>query len=158
MLLEPQIAICSSKCNTTRLPQQSTTSGEKRSEERRRDGSWAYLPDVAEAFARPLDRRDHLGIATMAHFAGHVDRTGTEMAQAARTALGRPPASKRPFPWMGFELASLFSPSIREARELMWLRETSLTQDNRRLIGLIGEAPRTPLGVALAACHTARAA
>ncbi len=46
--------------------------------------AWAYVPDLAEAFAQLVDRRDNLPAFTLAHFGGHADTTGRDMAEAVR--------------------------------------------------------------------------
>lgn len=113
--------------------------------------AWAYVPDLAEAFARLVDRRAELPTFTLAHFRGHVDVTGREMAEAARRAIGRPDIPVKPFPWITLWLGAPFVPFLREALEMTWLWKKSLTLDNARLRALIGDEPHTPLDQAVTA-------
>ena len=113
--------------------------------------AWAYAPDLAEAFARLVDRRDTLPAFTLAHFRGHEDPTGRMMAEAVRRVLGRPETPIRPFRWILLWLGAPFVPFLREALEMTWLWQKSLALDNTRLLGLIGEEPHTPLDEAVQA-------
>lgn len=112
--------------------------------------AWAYVPDLAEAFARLVDRRDALAPFTLLHFGGHVDRTGREMAEAIHRALGRAGLPIKPFSWAAVRVGALFVPFLREAREMIWLWKTSLALDNAALRRLIGDEPHTPLDDAVA--------
>lgn len=107
--------------------------------------AWAYVPDLAEAFARLVDRRDTLPRFTLAHFAGHHDATGRELAEAVRRAIGRRDIPIRPFPWALVWLGAPFVRFLRETLEMRWLWTTSLALDNTRLCALIGAEPHTPL-------------
>lgn len=107
--------------------------------------AWAYVPDLAEAFARMVDIRTDLPAFTLVHFGGHADKSGREMAEAVRRAIGRPALPVKPFPWFMLWLGAPFVPFLREALEMTWLWKTSLTLDNARLRSLIGEEPHTPL-------------
>lgn len=111
--------------------------------------AWAYVPDLAEAFARLVDRRADLPAFTLAHFAGHVDATGRDLAEAVRRVVGDPNRPIRPFRWSMVWLGSPFVPFLRETLEMMWLWRKSLVLDNRNLVGLIGDEPHTPLDVAV---------
>lgn len=113
--------------------------------------AWAYVPDLAEAFARLVDRRSELPAFTLLHFGGHVDWTGRDMAEAVHRALGRHEMPVKPFSWTAVQVGALFVPFLREAREMIWLWKTSLTLDNAALRRLIGDEPHTPLDVAVAA-------
>ncbi len=119
--------------------------------------AWAYVPDLAEAFVRLVDRRATLPTFTLAHFKGHADITGREMAEATQRAIGREGVPIKPFPWITVWLGAPFVPFLREALEMTWLWRKSLTLDNRRLRELIGDEPHTPLDDAVkAALGTAR--
>jgi nucleoside-diphosphate-sugar epimerase len=119
--------------------------------------AWAYVPDLAEAFVRLLDHRSELPSFTLAHFRGHVDATGRDMAEAVRRAIGRPEVPIKPFQWGWLWLGAPFVPFLREAREMTWLWKKSLTLDNGKLRHLIGDEPHTPLDHAVkAALHPAR--
>lgn len=119
--------------------------------------AWAFVPDLAETFARLVDRRADLPAYTMVHFAGHYDATGRAMTDAARRGIGRPDLPVKPFPWIILWLAAPFVGFMREAIEMRWLWKHSLALDNARLVGLLGEEPHTPLDDAVrAALGTAR--
>lgn len=111
--------------------------------------AWAYTPDLAEAFARLVDRRATLDRFTLVHFAGHYDRTGMEMSDAVRRATGRPDLPVKRFPWFALWLAAPFVPFFREALKLRWLWQTPLALDNSKLEGLIGPEPHTPVSEAV---------
>lgn len=113
--------------------------------------AWAYVPDLAETFARLVDRRARLEPFTLVHFAGHTDASGREMAEAVRRAAGRADLPIKRFPWSIVWLGAPFSGFLREALEMTWLWKTSLTLDNGRLRSLIGDEPHTPLDDAVGA-------
>jgi nucleoside-diphosphate-sugar epimerase len=113
--------------------------------------AWAYVPDLAEAFAQLVDRRHDLPPFTLAHFAGHADMTGRDMAESIRRVIGRPDLPVKPFPWIVFWLGAPFSRFMREALEMMWIWKTSLTLDNGKLRQLLGKEPHTPLDDAIRA-------
>ncbi|MFN3688427.1 NAD-dependent epimerase/dehydratase family protein [Salinarimonas sp.] len=111
--------------------------------------AFAYVPDLAEAFARLVDRRETLAPFTLLHFAGHYDTRGVAFAQAAARVLGRDLKTKR-FSWALVRLAAPFSPFLREVVEMAWLFRHPLALDNAALERLIGPEPHTPLDQALA--------
>ncbi len=111
--------------------------------------AWAYLPDLAEAFARLVDRRTELPAFTLLPFGGHSDRTGRMMAEAVQWVLGQPPRPIRSFPWVMLWLGAPFSAFLREALEMTWLWKTTLLLDDTALRRLIGEEPHTPLDEAV---------
>lgn len=113
--------------------------------------AWAYVPDLAETFARLVNRRAELPAWTMVHFAGHYDRTGRDLAEAVRAAISRPDLAIRPFPWSLVWLGAPFVGFLRETIEMMWLWRASLALDNTRLTSLIGPEPHTPLPQAIRA-------
>lgn len=119
--------------------------------------AWAFVPNLAEAFARLVDRREELPTFTLAHFAGHTDRTGRDLPEAVRRVLGRADLPIKPFPWFTLWLGAPFMPFLREALEMNWLWKTSLALDNSRLLRLIGEEPHTPLDEAVKASLAAAA-
>jgi nucleoside-diphosphate-sugar epimerase len=113
--------------------------------------AWAYVPDLAEAFARLVDRRTELPPFILVHFAGHYDATGRAMADAVRRVIGRPDLPVKPFPWIIVWMGAPFSAFLREAIEMMWLWKKSIALDNGRLRSLIGDEPHTPLDEAVKA-------
>lgn len=109
---------------------------------------WAYLPDVAETFARLLDREEQLGAFERFHFQGHW-MTGDEMAASLRRAAGKPQAPVKRFPWWLVVLTSPFVGLFREMLEMRYLWQKPLRLDNRRLTAFLGSEPHTPLEEAL---------
>lgn len=119
---------------------------------RRKAGhAWAYLPDLAETFARLVDRADDLGHFEVFHFGGHWFDKGVEMADATRKAAGVPKAPIRRFPWFAVYLASPFVETFREMIEMRYLWKVPVKLDNRKLVAFLGEEPHTPLDQALRA-------
>ena len=113
--------------------------------------AWAYVPDVAEAFARLAAIEHSLSAHAVFHFAGHWDPTGRVMAEAIQQALSPRQVPIRRFPWWLTRLAAPFVPFLAEAQEMRWLWEHPLRLDNRALEAAIGPEPHTPLEAAIAA-------
>ncbi|QAY76544.1 NAD(P)H-binding protein [Sphingosinicella sp. BN140058] len=112
--------------------------------------AWAYLPDLAETFARIADVEQRLPPFARYHFAGHHDASGTEMVQAIAAALGRPDLPVRRFPWWLLRLAAPFNETLRELGEMRPLWDHDIRLDNADLIALLGAEPHTPLDEAVA--------
>ena len=113
--------------------------------------TWAYVPDLAETFARLVDRRETLAAFEMVHFQGHWTDPGRAMAEAAQRVIGRDDLKIKPFPWIVIYLGAPFVTFLREAIEMRWLWRHPLKLDNRKLQRLIGPEPHTPLDAAIAA-------
>ncbi len=113
--------------------------------------AWAYVPDLAETFARLVDKRADLPAFTLVHFAGHFDATGRMMADSVRRIIGRQDLAIRPFPWVLLWLGAPFARFMREALEMTWLWKKTLALDNTKLRTLLGEEPHTPLNDAIRA-------
>jgi nucleoside-diphosphate-sugar epimerase len=113
--------------------------------------AWAYVPDLAEAFARLAAIEATLPAHATFHFAGHWDETGRGMAEAAQHALRPRQVPIRPFAWWLTRLAAPFVPVLREAQEMRWLWHHPMRLDNRALEAAIGPEPHTRLDAALAA-------
>lgn len=111
--------------------------------------AWAYLPDVGETVARLLEREPELDRFALFHFAGHFI-TGDALLAAVRRAAGNPSLPLRRFPWQLSKLAAPFVVMLRELQEMRYLWREPLQLDNRRLVGLLGSEPHTPLNVAVA--------
>lgn len=111
--------------------------------------AWAYLPDLAEAAARLLEKEAELSADASFHFQGHAV-TGRELVTAFEAAVGRRlPVSA--FPWLAIHAAGPFNETLRELAEMRYLWREAVLLDNRRLLAELGEEPRTPLPQALAA-------
>ncbi|WP_421929006.1 NAD-dependent epimerase/dehydratase family protein [Neoaquamicrobium sediminum] len=111
--------------------------------------SWAYLPDLAETFARLLDRPERLRPFERVQFEGLYD-TGMRMVDAIRRVCGR----KVPvygFPWWAMRLLAPFASFPREAAEIAPVWQHPMRFDNTRLVEIIGPEPRTPLDEAMRA-------
>lgn len=111
--------------------------------------SWAYLPDVAETFARLLDRREELPRFARFHFGGVWDGDGRVIADAIRRAAGDANISTRAFPWWLVPLIAPFNTMFREMAEMRGLWSHTLRLDNRALIAFLGAEPHTPLDEAM---------
>jgi nucleoside-diphosphate-sugar epimerase len=111
--------------------------------------AWAYLPDLAEAAVRLLDREAELSAHASFHFAGHAV-TGRELVAAFEAVLGRK-VRVWPFPWPAVHAAGPFNETLRELPEMRYLWRDEVLLDNRRLLAELGEEPHTPLAEALRA-------
>lgn len=107
--------------------------------------AWAYLPDLAEAMLRLVERGDALGPFATFHFRGHWDADGAEMTGAIRRATGQADLPVRRFPWIVVTLAAPFVTLFREMREMRYLWREPLQLDNARLVAAIGAEPHTLL-------------
>lgn len=112
--------------------------------------SWAYLPDLAETFARLIDAEDRLLPFERVQFEGHHDASGTVITDAIQHAAGRRLPIWR-FPWWVMHLLSPFGGFPREASEIAQYWSHPLKLDNRRLVDLIGPELRTPIDQAVRA-------
>jgi nucleoside-diphosphate-sugar epimerase len=111
--------------------------------------SWAYLPDLSETIARLMDAGDRIDAFERVQFAGYRDVNGAGMVDAVRRAIGRN-VPERPFPWWLMRLLAPFGGFPREVVEIEQYWRHPVRLDNRRLVTLIGEEPRTPLDAAVA--------
>lgn len=112
--------------------------------------SWAYLPDLAETFARLLDIADQLSPFERLQFEGLYDATGCVLSDALDRIVGRT-LPHRKFPWWLMRVLAPFGGFPREASELAPYWQNPVRLDNQRLVELLGEEPRTPLDDALVA-------
>jgi nucleoside-diphosphate-sugar epimerase len=106
--------------------------------------SWAYLPDLAEAFARLLGAPQRLKTIECLQFEGWVDTSGRTLINAINSAAGctLPVTS---FPWWLMRALAPFGGFPREAADIASSWHYPMRMDNRRLEALIGPEPRTPL-------------
>lgn len=113
--------------------------------------SWAYLPDLAETFARLLDVPDKLARFEVVPFEGVWDPDGRLMPSAVAEAAGKARLPEWQFPWWAMRLLAPFGgfPAAVVEIERYWRHPVRL--DNRRLVELLGEEPRTPLPEAMRA-------
>ncbi len=111
--------------------------------------SWAYLPDLAETFARLLEAPERLAPFEVLQFEGTYDHDGTQMIEAIRRAAGRRLRVYR-FPWWLMRAAGLFGGFPREAAEIAPYWSHPVRLDNARLRDLLGAEPHTGLDEAVA--------
>lgn len=112
---------------------------------------WAYLPDVAATMAALIERRTELEPFACFHMAGHWDTDGTALCDAIRKAVARRGgrATVGAFPWWLVRLATPFNETLRELWEMRYLWRQPVRLDNRKLVGVLGAEPHTPLDVAI---------
>lgn len=110
--------------------------------------SWAYLPDLAEAFARLMDAEERLAPFERLQFEGLYDASGAMLTDALGRAAGRDLPQRR-FPWWLMRLAAPFGGFPREAAEIVPFWRHPMRFDNSRLVTLIGPEPRTELDLAV---------
>ena len=116
--------------------------------------AWAYLPDVAETFARLLDRDAALSRFARFHFAGLWDADGTRFTRSIQEVLGRK-LPVRGMPWWALPLVAPFNPTMREMIEMRAYWRHPVRLDNRALVAFLGEEPHTPLAQSLATSFAA---
>ncbi|AOW14786.1 epimerase [Hydrogenophaga crassostreae] len=110
--------------------------------------SWAYLPDLAEAFARLLDAPQRLRVIECLQFEGLVDTHGHALIDALNRSAGRTLPVFR-FPWWLMQALAPFGGFPREAADIASSWQNPMRLDNRRLEELIGPEPRTALDEAV---------
>jgi len=110
--------------------------------------AWAYLPDLAETFARLLEEESRLGAFDCFHFQGHW-LTGAEMVAALGRVAGHAALPARRFPWWMMVLMSPFISFCGEVLEMRYLWKRPLRLENRKLQRFLGAEPHTPLEEAL---------
>ena len=99
--------------------------------------AWAYLPDFAETVVRLAEEEDRLGNLEVFHFENH-NASMRQIAEVAGARLGT-------FPRPLFYVAALFGPSLRATLEMLYLWDVAHALKDRRLEGIIGHVPKTPL-------------
>jgi nucleoside-diphosphate-sugar epimerase len=115
--------------------------------------SWAYLPDVAEALAKLLDRESDLPPFASFHFGGYwLDGHG--MLAALRRATGNPDIKAGRFPWWLMRLAAPFNETMRELIKMRYLWREPIQLDDQKLKAFLGGALYTPIDDALGAALT----
>ncbi|MTE01928.1 NAD(P)H-binding protein [Paracoccus sp. YIM 132242] len=113
--------------------------------------SWAYLPDLAETFARLLSAPDLLRTFERVQFEGMWDPDGHRMPEAIAAAVGRPRLLERAFPWWLMQIAAPLGGFPREAVDILPFWRHPVKLDNSRLVALLDAEPRTLLAEALRA-------
>ncbi len=95
--------------------------------------AYAYLPDLAAAFAGLLAIPERLRPHERVQFAGQWDATGTTMRDAVRRIVGRD-VPERAFPWWMMRLAAPFGGFPKEALEIEPVWKNPMRLDNSRLV------------------------
>lgn len=111
--------------------------------------SWAYLPDLGEAIARLTVRRAEFDPFETFHFEGHWLPHGARMAEVVCEVAGLDLARIVGFPWWATNALSPVVPLFREMREMRYLWQHAVRLDNRKLLRVLGDEPRTDLGAAV---------
>jgi nucleoside-diphosphate-sugar epimerase len=111
--------------------------------------AWAYLPDLAEAIARLVEKEAALGAFETVNFGGYWLEQGDEIAKSIGRVVGRPDIPIKSVPWLLFTLASPFVRLARELLEMRYLWKVPLRLDNSKLVALLGEEPHRPLDAAI---------
>lgn len=110
--------------------------------------SYAYLPDLAEAFAQLLDEPSRLSPFERLQFEGFWDADGRTMVDTIRAVAGSD-VPERSFPWWFMRLAAPFGGFPREAVEIEPVWRHPMRLENTRLVELLGTEPRTSLALAM---------
>jgi nucleoside-diphosphate-sugar epimerase len=103
--------------------------------------AFAYLPDLAETFARLGERMAELPVFESFNFEGHT-LTGLEFHALVEQALGRPVALKR-MSWLPIRLAAPVMPILRALLKMSYLWRRPHSLDDRKLQRFLGAVPRT---------------
>lgn len=111
---------------------------------------WAYLPDVAEAMVKLVERADRLPAFACYHMNGFWDGDGRQMAEAVRRVAGGRARIGR-FPWIIVPLLAPFMTVMRELKEMRYLWKVSLRMKNDKLVAELGTEPHTPIDDAVRA-------
>lgn len=115
--------------------------------------AWAYLPDLAAAFAAVAALPHQQAFQTL-HFSGHT-LTGRELLQGieeAATSLGLRPATGfkvGSLPWGLMRVMGWFAPMMRELVRMRYLWTQPHALSGERLAHTAGPLPSTPVAVAL---------
>jgi nucleoside-diphosphate-sugar epimerase len=111
--------------------------------------AWAYLPDLAAAIVRVAAIEADLPAFERLHFGGHYFGRGIAFAEAIARVAGNPALPIGPAPWPLLYLGAPFVSFYRELLEMRYLWQQDIELDNRKLTGLIGAEPHTPIDQAL---------
>jgi nucleoside-diphosphate-sugar epimerase len=112
--------------------------------------TWAYLPDLAEAMVRLLEKESELKAYEGLQFGGHFDEDGKQMAEAIKEYYPNKKISQFHFPWLLVRAVAPFSNLASEMLDVSYLWKRAYRFDNSRLVKLIGEEPHTPMREAVA--------
>lgn len=118
--------------------------------------SWAYLPDLARAFALVAEKRSALAPFENFHFAGYWVSHGQIMA-AIQSGLGRK-LQVKPLAWWMLGAMGLVDPVMRDIYRMRYLWTNEMELVDPRLDAMLGEGFTTPFETAVAETVTELAA
>jgi nucleoside-diphosphate-sugar epimerase len=107
--------------------------------------AFAYLPDLADAVARLVQRRQEFAAFETFHFEGHWLPRGVQMAEAICDVAGLSHSRIVSFPWWGVRLVAPFVEMLREMLEMRYLWQREVRLDGRKLAAVLGREPHTDL-------------
>ena len=110
--------------------------------------TWAYLPDLGQAFARVAELRGTLGAFENFHFAGNYVTHAELMDAIQRTAPK--PLKVSPLPWIILQAMGLAMPVLREVVKMRYLWNNPMELVDPRLDAILGPDFGTPFEVAVA--------
>jgi nucleoside-diphosphate-sugar epimerase len=111
--------------------------------------SWAYLPDLARAFAVLAEWRQALGAFENFHFAGHWVSHAQMMAAIEAVLPGKMKIAA--FPWWGLGMVGILNPVMRDLYRMRYLWRNEMELVDPRLDEMLGAEFATPFGEAVAA-------
>jgi nucleoside-diphosphate-sugar epimerase len=109
--------------------------------------AWAYLPDLAEAFAGLADRLEDLPQFLELTFPGYA-LTGTELAAACEAALGRS-LSVKTMSWLPVQIARPFWAEAKHLLEMRYLWDRPHALDGSALDRVLPTRRQTPAAEAM---------
>ncbi len=105
--------------------------------------SWAFLPDMAQAFVKIAEQSDELSNFETFLFKGHAI-TGSQLKVAIEQVIEKS-CKLSGLPWPLLRFAGLFSPMMREISEMSYLWNMPHQLDDRKLQQTIRNVEHTPL-------------
>ena len=105
--------------------------------------SWAFLPDMAQAFVNIAEQSDELSNFESFLFKGHAI-TGNQLKSAIEQVIEKQ-CKLSGLPWPILRFAGLFSPMMREISEMSYLWKSPHEMDDRKLQQTIRNLQHTPL-------------
>lgn len=110
--------------------------------------SWAYLPDLADAFVALAERRSEFAAFENFHFAGHWV-SHRQMMAAIGKALPRQ-TRVTPLAWWGLAAIGLVNPVMRDIYRMRYLWRNEMELSDPRLDDILGKYFGTPFERAVA--------
>ncbi len=110
---------------------------------------WAFVPDLARAVAELLLRPHKLDSFAVLNFQGHVAKPQESFLRLIAERAGRGTLTIKTVPWWAVGLGGVFSPEMREIKELRYLFDSAVILNGSRLKKLLPELAETPLELAI---------